>query len=111
MGRDSMTTQADPHSTEPSTPTRVGVLGGGISGIAFAAYLGHDDVEILEKRERTGGLCSTVIEDGFTFDAAGPHIMFSKNKDVLGKMVDALGANVHQKRRENKIWFRDRLVK
>lgn len=89
---------------------RVGILGGGISGIALAAYL-DDDVEILEKRDRIGGLCSTVIEDGFTFDAAGPHIMFSKNKEVLNLMVEALGDNVHQKRRENKIWFKGRLVK
>jgi protoporphyrinogen oxidase len=106
-----MTTQPETDHRPPTTDYRVGILGGGISGIALAAYLGHDDVEILERRDRIGGLCATVIEDGFTFDAAGPHIMFSKNKDVLGKMVEALGTNVHQKRRENKIWFKDRLVK
>jgi protoporphyrinogen oxidase len=89
---------------------RVLILGGGISGIALASTLG-DDVEVVELRERTGGLCETVSENGFTFDAAGPHIMFSKNKEVLKLMVDALGANVHQKRRENKIWFRDRMVR
>ena len=37
--------------------------------------------------------------------------MFSKNKEVLNLMVDALGDNVHQRRRENKIWFKGRLVK
>jgi protoporphyrinogen oxidase len=89
---------------------RIGILGGGISGIALAAYL-DDDLDILEKRSRIGGLCATVIENGFTFDAAGPHIMFSKNKQVLGIMVAALGDNVHQKRRENRIWFKGNLVK
>ncbi|HET7435018.1 MAG TPA: FAD-dependent oxidoreductase [Thermoanaerobaculia bacterium] len=89
----------------------IGILGGGISGIALAAYLDREDVEVLEKRERIGGLCGTIIEDGFTFDAAGPHIMFSKNKDVLSRMVEALGDNVHQRRRENRIWFKGRLVK
>ena len=88
----------------------IGILGGGISGIALAAQLG-DDVEVLEKRARIGGLCGSIIEQGFTFDAAGPHIMFSKNKDVLQLMVDILGQNVHQRRRENRIWFKDRLVK
>ena len=91
--------------------TRIGILGGGISGIALAAYLGENDVEIVERRDRIGGLCATVVENGFTFDAAGPHIMFSKNKDVLGRMIEALGDNVHQKRRENRIWFKGRLVK
>ena len=88
----------------------VGILGAGISGISLAAQLG-EDVEILEKRARIGGLCGSIIEQGFTFDAAGPHIMFSKNKDVLGLMVKTLGENVQQRRRENKIWFKGRLVK
>lgn len=89
----------------------IGILGGGISGVALAAYLDRDDVEVLEARDRIGGLCGTIIENGFTFDAAGPHIMFSKNKDVLARMVEALGDNVHQRRRENRIWFKGNLVK
>ena len=40
-----------------------------------------------------GGLCGTIVENGFTFDAAGPHIMFSKNKEVLAHMVEVLGDN------------------
>ena len=86
------------------------ILGGGISGIALAAHLG-DDVEVLEKRDRIGGLCGSIIAEGFTFDAAGPHIMFSKNKEVLSLMVRVLGENVHQRRRDNKIWFKGRMVK
>jgi protoporphyrinogen oxidase len=89
---------------------RVGILGGGISGIALAAHL-DEDVEVLEKSNRIGGLCSTIVENGFTFDAAGPHIMFSKNKDVLNLMIGVLGDNVHQNRRENRIYFKGNLVK
>jgi protoporphyrinogen oxidase len=89
---------------------RVGVLGGGISGIALAAHL-DEDVDVLEKSERLGGLCQTIVEDGFTFDAAGPHIMFSKNKEVLQLMIEVLGDNVHQNRRENRIYFKGSLVK
>ena len=92
------------------TRRRVGILGGGISGVALASQL-DDDVDVLEARPRLGGLCGTIVEDGFTFDAAGPHIMFSRNKDVLGLMVQMLGENVHQRRRENRIWFKGRLVK
>lgn len=88
----------------------IGILGGGVSGIALAAHLG-EDVDILEKSAHIGGLCGTIIEDGFTFDAAGPHIMFSKNKDVLNLMIEVLDGNVHQNRRENRIYFKGRLVK
>ena len=59
--------------TPPPGHRRVGILGGGISGIALAAQLGAD-VDVLEKRNRIGGLCGTIIEDGFTFDA-GPTII------------------------------------
>jgi protoporphyrinogen oxidase len=89
---------------------RVGILGGGISGIALAAHL-DENVDVLEKSARIGGLCRTIVEDGFTFDAAGPHIMFSKNKDVLNLMTGVLGDNVHQNRRENRIYFKGSLVK
>lgn len=92
------------------THKSIGILGGGISGIALAAHLG-EDVDVLEKNPRTGGLCGTIIEDGFTFDAAGPHIMFSKNKDVLSLMIEVLDGNVHQNRRENRIFFKGKLVK
>ena len=92
------------------TKRAIGILGGGISGIALAAHLG-EDVEVLEKSSRIGGLCGTIVENGFTFDAAGPHIMFSKNKEVLNLMISVLGDNVHQNRRENRIYFKGKLVK
>src|SRR6185436_5455581 len=96
--------------TSSMIPKSIGILGGGISGIALAAHL-DADVDVLEKRARIGGLSGSIIENGFTFDAAGPHIMFSKNKEVLNLMVEVLGDNVHQRRRDNKIWFKGRLVK
>lgn len=89
---------------------KVGILGGGVSGIALAAHL-DADVDVLEKSTRTGGLCGTIVENGFTFDAAGPHIMFSKNKEVLNLMIEVLDGNVHQNRRENRIYFKGTLVK
>jgi protoporphyrinogen oxidase len=92
------------------THKSLGILGGGVSGIALAAHLGSD-LDILEKSARIGGLCATIVEDGFTFDAAGPHIMFSKNKEVLNLMISVLGDNVHQNRRENRIYFKGSLVK
>ncbi|HVE71259.1 MAG TPA: FAD-dependent oxidoreductase [Thermoanaerobaculia bacterium] len=89
---------------------RVGILGGGVSAIALAAQL-DENVDVLEKSSRIGGLCGTIIEDGFTFDAAGPHIMFSRNKEVLNLMIEVLDGNVHQNRRENRIYYKGALVK
>ena len=88
----------------------IGILGGGISGIALAAHL-RVPCEVLEAEPMPGGLCASLQEAGFTFDVAGPHILFSKNQEVLGRMIESLGGNVHRRRRENRIWFKGHLVK
>lgn len=88
----------------------VGILGGGLAGIAIAAHL-NEECEVLEKESRGGGHCQTVQEEGFTYDAGGPHIIFSRNQEMVDYMVSLLGANVHRARRNNKIFYRGRYVK
>ena len=72
---------------------KIAILGAGISGTTLARLLAADghQVVVLEKTDRAGGLCKSQNVDGFTFDEAGGHIMFSKDKDVLGWMIDRVG--------------------
>jgi protoporphyrinogen oxidase len=88
----------------------IGILGGGLAGITIAAHL-HGECEILEKDSRGGGHCQTVQEEGFTYDAGGPHIIFSRNQEMVDYMVSLLGGNVHRARRNNKIFYKGRYVK
>ncbi len=88
----------------------IGILGGGLAGITIAAHL-EQDCEILEKDSRGGGHCQTVQEQGFTYDAGGPHIIFSRNQEMVDYMVSLLGDNVHRARRNNKIFYKGRYVK
>ena len=69
------------------------------------------ECEVLEKESRGGGHCQTVQQDGFTYDAGGPHIIFSRNQEMVDYMVSLLGDNVHRARRNNKIFYRGRYVK
>jgi protoporphyrinogen oxidase len=87
-----------------------GILGGGLAGLTIAAHLDHD-CEVLEKESRGGGHCQTVQEHGFTYDAGGPHIIFSRNQEMVDYMVSLLGDNVHRARRNNKIFYKGRYVK
>ncbi len=93
---------------------KIAILGAGISGTTLARLLAADghQVVVLEKTDRAGGLCKSQNVDGFTFDEAGGHIMFSKDKDVLGWMIDRVGGEdaVHQANRNTKIRWHDRWV-
>ena len=84
------------------------ILGGGLSGLSSAHYLGGKCL-VLEAEATPGGLCRSFNKEGFTYDIGG-HILFSKDRDLLDEITGWLGENVDQKRRNNQIWYRDRFV-
>ena len=92
------------------SPRQLGILGGGLAGLTVAAHL-EQESQVLEGDERPGGHCQSVREEGFTYDAGGPHIMFSRNQETLDFMVSLLGDNVYRGRRNNKIFYQGRYVK
>ena len=92
---------------------RVLILGGGLAGITLAYFLQDradiTAIDILEKEDKTGGLCRSFQHDGITVDI-GPHILFSQDKETLGLMLNVLGENRHELRRSNRILHRGRFV-
>ena len=93
---------------------KIAILGGGISGCALARMLAGDghSVTVLEKTERPGGLCKSRKYGEFTFDEAGGHILFSKNKEVLKWQLDRCDgeAGTQRVQRNTKIRWHDRWV-
>src|SRR5580692_1207210 len=87
----------------------VGVLGGGVSGL-FTAYFLGGDVEALEADHTPGGLSRTFGGQGFRSDIGG-HILFSKDKEALSHEIAVLGDNVRQGVRANKILYEGLHVK
>ena len=85
------------------------ILGGGLSGITTAYFLqGHnkyDDITILEKENTTGGLCRSIRKDGYIYDI-GPHILFSKDKEMLDLMLSVLDEGKNDLVRSNKILYK-----
>ena len=85
----------------------IGVLGGGLSGISLAYFLqnkhGINCIEILEKERETGGLCRSFNFNGLSYDI-GPHIIFSKDNEILDLMINLLGENKNKFKRSNKIF-------
>ncbi|MFH1470252.1 MAG: FAD-dependent oxidoreductase [Candidatus Micrarchaeota archaeon] len=89
---------------------RTGILGGGLTGLTLGSFLGKNS-EILEAGKEAGGLCRSMVESGFTFDYGGSHVIFSKDKEALQFILNALGKNLVKRRRNTKILFKGRYVK
>src|SRR3954452_8006635 len=87
----------------------VGILGGGITGLAVQHFLEEDSV-VLEASDQPGGLCRTYWKDGFGYDLGG-HILFSKNEQVNAFVDRLLDGNLNRCKRANKILFNGRYVK
>jgi len=91
---------------------RITILGAGLSGISLAYFLqefdGIDYIDILEKEESIGGLCRSIKKDGYVYDI-GPHILFSKDKEMLELMLSVLGEK-NDLRRSNQIIYKGSYV-
>ena len=88
---------------------RVGILGGGITGVALQRFLDHDSV-VLEAADHPGGLCRTFFKDGFGYDLGG-HILFSKNEEINDFVDSLLADNLNRCKRANKILYGGKYVK
>jgi protoporphyrinogen oxidase len=92
---------------------RIAILGGGLAGISLAYFLRQareiSQIVIIEKEKNLGGLCRSLSIGSQIYDI-GPHIMFSKDKEILDLMLSLLKDNQHRLRRSNKIIFQDRLI-
>ena len=88
----------------------IGILGGGLVGLVIGSTVGEPN-EILEADARPGGHCRSLVESGYTFDLGGPHIIFSRNKDILARMIGMLGDNVGEQYRNVKILYKGSYLK
>lgn len=88
------------------------ILGAGLAGISLARYLQEykevSSIDIIEKDDAIGGLCRSIHKDGYTYDI-GPHILFSKDKEMLNLMLDVLPEK-NDLKRSNQIIYKGRYV-
>lgn len=89
------------------------ILGGGLTGVTLARLLKEkgDEVVVLEKESKIGGLCKTEVRNGFTFDCGGSHIIFSRDTEVLEFMLKVLEENRELRDRNTKIFYKGKYIK
>ncbi|MDX8549502.1 FAD-dependent oxidoreductase [Methanospirillum sp. J.3.6.1-F.2.7.3] len=92
---------------------KYGILGGGLTGVTLGRMLsesGHD-VVVLEKEKRIGGLCKSLVSDGYTFDEGGSHIIFSRDTEVLNFMKSVLNNNRAERTRNTCVLYKGIKIK
>ncbi|MDB5351502.1 MAG: UDP-galactopyranose mutase [Planctomycetota bacterium] len=82
------------------------IVGGGPAGLSAGLHLDNTDFLLVDKHDRAGGLCRSIIQDGFTFDYAG-HILFTPDKYVDSLFRDILADNFHEQQRESWVYLYD----
>jgi protoporphyrinogen oxidase len=96
---------------------KIAILGAGVSGLSLARFLvegGLDpaSVHLFEAAPEVGGLCRSRTVDGFTYDVAGGHILYSKDAAAMQWMKDCAGGDraFVRKDRHTRIRFGERWV-
>ncbi|WP_319578567.1 FAD-dependent oxidoreductase [uncultured Methanospirillum sp.] len=92
---------------------KTAILGGGLTGVTLAHLLSKqgEDILVLEQDSHIGGLCKSITTDGFTFDIGGSHIIFSRDQEVLSFMHQVLEENRGERKRDTKIFYKNRYIK
>lgn len=91
---------------------KIGILGGGISGISLAYFLSDKhEVTVLEASENPGGLCATRTVGDFKYDLGG-HIAYSKYEEVNNLIESLLGDNcLYRPMNTKEIFYEDDYMK
>jgi protoporphyrinogen oxidase len=87
------------------------IIGGGVTGLAVAAFLGRQaDYLLLEREDELGGYCRTVRREGFTWDYSGHFFHFRHRRLEEWLRARMPGENVRTVARRSFIHFADRWV-
>lgn len=94
-----------------SKNNKIAIIGAGPSGLSIGLFLDKSNkVDIFEKEKKVGGHAGTFVYKNFTFDY-GPHILFSKDQEILNFLIKSLKKNISICTRNNKISIKNNLIK
>jgi protoporphyrinogen oxidase len=88
-------------------PRSVTILGGGLAGLSGAQRFVEAgwDVTVLEREDHVGGLASSFVTEGFTYDH-GPHRLYSSLEELNDHFKFVLDGNWDYRERLSRIYMR-----
>jgi protoporphyrinogen oxidase len=86
------------------------IIGAGISGLSYAAFLPHKNYLILEATSSPGGYCKTTFKDGFIWDYSGHFFHFQDDeiKKFITSPMDK--KNLLSVNRCSKIYYKNKYI-
>ena len=84
------------------------IIGAGPAGLTAAYELlqsGKENVLILEKNDKVGGLASTKVFGKYSYDI-GPHRFFTKNEEINELFLKMLGKDAVKVNRLTRIYYK-----
>lgn len=88
--------------------TNVLIIGGGITGLSLASFIG-DDYLIVEKDSEVGGYCKTTIRNGFVWDYSG-HFFHFNNKEIKDYVLENIECDVVTVNKKSHIYYKGRYI-
>ena len=85
------------------------IVGGGITGLSLASFLGEDDYLIVEKDSEVGGYCKTTIRNEFVWDYSG-HFFHFNNQEIKDYVLENIECNVVTVNKKSHIYYKDRYI-
>jgi len=80
------------------------ILGAGVAGLSAAFHLKGKEYRIFEKEGEAGGLCRSLVQDGFTFDYTG-HLLHLSHPYTQKLMKELLSVRLIKHQRRAAIYF------
>ncbi|MDY6862839.1 MAG: NAD(P)-binding protein [Thermodesulfobacteriota bacterium] len=86
------------------------IIGAGISGLSYAAFLPHKNYLILEAAPSPGGYCKTTFKDGFVWDYSG-HFFHFQDEEIKRFVTSPMDKkNLLNVKRRAQIYYKNNYI-
>ena len=85
------------------------IVGGGITGISLASFLGDNNYLIVDKDSELGGYCKTTIRNGFVWDYSG-HFFHFNNQEIKDYVLENMDCEVSVIKKKTHISYKNNLI-
>ena len=91
------------------TSTDTLIIGGGITGLSAASFLGNSDYLLIEKEDEVGGYCRTIQQGEFVWDYSG-HFFHFRDNEIKKYLLENVQDEILEVKKKSSIYYKDRFI-